>query len=466
MAVKMPSLLPATGPPATRLPCSHDFSRAIDGRLPRSPRALSAAERTAVLALGTDLARVWDAPTTSDRDRKELLRTLLEDVIVARNTETMNAHLTMRWRGGLTNTLDICLSTRRLAPLRTDDDTIALVRRLAVRGAPVLGITAALGVSLAAFRAVLQKDGVPYDRFREDVRAQIVITRLREREVDDRIEVSESEIDLYLEENKGGGAARNEYNLAHVLIRLPEQASPERIESARARAEKARAEALAGVDFARVAAAHSDAPDAIQGGVLGWRPEDRLPELFVSALRGMRPGDVSEVLRSPGGFHLIKLIERRGAESGPVVTQTRVRHILLRTNEVVSEAEARRRLLDLRQRVVVGGVDFAELARLHSQDGSAARGGELGWVLPGDTVPEFERAMNELKPGDTSEPVKTPFGWHLLQVMERRQGGLTLERRRLQARQALRERRADEAYEEWLRQLRDRSYVEIRLDDR
>jgi len=321
-------------------------------------------------------------------------------------------------------------------------------------------------MTLAAFRAVLQKDGVPYDRFREDVRAQIVITRLREREVDDRIEVSESEIDLYLEENKGGGAARNEYNLAHVLIRLPEQASPERIESARARAEKARAEALAGVDFARVAAAHSDAPDAIQGGVLGWRPEDRLPELFVSALRGMRPGDVSEVLRSPGGFHLIKLIERRGAESGPVVTQTRVRHILLRTNEVVSEAEARRRLLDLRQRVVVGGVDFAELARLHSQDGSAARGGELGWVLPGDTVPEFERAMNELKPGDTSEPVKTPFGWHLLQVMERRQGGLTLERRRLQARQALRERRADEAYEEWLRQLRDRSYVEIRLDDR
>ena len=321
-------------------------------------------------------------------------------------------------------------------------------------------------MTLAAFRQALQKDGVPFDKFRDEVRAQIMITRLREREVDDRIEVSESEIDLYLEENKAGGAARNEYNLAHVLIRLPEQASPERIETARGRAEKARAEALAGADFARIAAAHSDAPDAIQGGVLGWRPEDRLPELFASALRNMRAGEVSEVLRSPGGFHVLKLIERRGAESGPTVAQSRVRHILVRTNEVVSEAEARRRLLDLRQRVVLGGVDFAELARLHSQDGTAARGGELGWVLPGDTVPEFERAMGELKPGDISQPVKTTFGWHLIQVMERRQAGLTLERRRLQARQVLRERRADEAYDEWLRLLRDRSYVEIRLDDR
>lgn len=321
-------------------------------------------------------------------------------------------------------------------------------------------------MTLAAFRQTLQKDGVAFDRFRDEVRSQIMITRLREREVDDRIEVSESEIDLFLEENKAGGAARNEYNLAHILIRLPEQASPERIETARGRAEKARAEALAGADFARVAAAYSDAPDAIQGGVLGWRAEDRVPELFVSALRAMRPGDVSEVLRSPGGFHIIKLLERRGAESGPVMAQTRARHILIRTNEVVSEAEARRRLLDLRQRVVVGGVDFAELARLYSQDGTAARGGDLGWLLPGDTVPEFERAMDALKPDEISQPVKTTFGWHLIQVLERRQAGLTLERRRLQARQALRERRADEAYEEWLRQLRDRSYVEIRLDDR
>jgi peptidyl-prolyl cis-trans isomerase SurA len=149
-----------------------------------------------------------------------------------------------------------------------------------------------------------------------------------------------------------------------------------------------------------------------------------------------------------------------------VVPQTRARHILVRTSEVVSETEARRRLIDLRQRVVTGGQDFAELARLHSQDGSAARGGDLGWLLPGDTVPDFQRAMDELKVGDISQPVKSPFGWHLIQVQERRQAGLTAERQRMQARQALRERRADEAYEEWLRQLRDRTYVEIRLDDR
>ena len=199
---------------------------------------------------------------------------------------------------------------------------------------------------------------------------------------------------------------------------------------------------------------------------MGWRAEDRLPELFAGALKGMRPGDVSPVLRSPGGFHVVKLIDRRGAGPGAVVEQSHVRHILVRTNEVVSEADARRRLNDLRERIVTGGANFAELARLHSEDGSASRGGDLDWVLPGDTVPDFERVMNGLKPGEVSQPVKTPFGWHLIQVIERRAAGLTPERQRMQARQALKERKADETYQEWLRQLRDRTYVEIRLEDR
>jgi len=321
-------------------------------------------------------------------------------------------------------------------------------------------------LSLAAFRQALEKDGVEFGRFREEIRQQILLTRLREREVEERIEVSEGEIDLYLEENQAAGKARAEYNLAHVLVRLPDQASPERIAQARARAEKARAEALAGGDFARIAASYSDAPDALQGGALGWRAEDRLPELYAGALKAMRAGEVSAVLRSPAGFHVLKLAERRGADAGPAVTQTRARHILVKTNEVVSEAEARRKLADLRERIVRGGADFAELARVHSEDGTAARGGGLDWVLPGDTVPEFERAMAALQPGEVSEPVKTPFGWHLVQVLERRVAGPTLERQRLQARMALRERKADEAYEEWLRLLRDRSYVEIRLEDR
>jgi peptidyl-prolyl cis-trans isomerase SurA len=322
-------------------------------------------------------------------------------------------------------------------------------------------------MTLAAFRKALESDGVQVTRFREEVRRQIVMQRLREREVDERIEVSESEIDLYLDEQKGaGGGERSEYNIAHILIRLPDQASPERIAQARARAEKARDEARAGADFGRLAASYSDAGDALQGGQMGWRAADRIPELFAVALQAMKPGEVSDILRSPGGFHLLRLLDRRGAGAGRNVTQSRTRHILIRTNELVSESEARRRLADLRERVVIGGADFAQLARTNSVDVSAAQGGDLGWIYPGDTVPEFERVVDSLKPGEVSQPVKSPFGWHLIQVVERRSGGLPPERQRFVARQALRERKSDEAYQDWLRLLRDRTYVEIRLEDK
>lgn len=321
-------------------------------------------------------------------------------------------------------------------------------------------------MTLAAFRQALEKDGVVLARFREEVRQQIAMQRLREREVDERIEVGETEIDLYLDEQKAGQGERADYNLAHLLVRLPDQASPERIEQARARAAKVLAEARAGGDFAALAASYSDAGDALQGGQMGWRASDRLPDIFANALRAMKPGEVSEVLRSPAGFHVLKLIERRGAGAEQVLAQTRLRHILVKTSEVVSEADARRRLADLRERIVTGGADFAALARQHSADASAPRGGDLGWVFAGDTVPEFERAMDALKPQEVSQPVKTPFGWHLIQVLERRTGSLPPERLRLMARQALRERKSEEAYQEWLRQLRDRTYVEIRLEDK
>jgi len=321
-------------------------------------------------------------------------------------------------------------------------------------------------LTLAAFRKALEGDGVHVDRFREEVRRQIVMQRLREREVDERIEVSESEVDLYLDEQKTVGAERVEYNVAHILIRLPEQASPERIAQARARAEKARDEARSGADFGRLAASYSDAGDALQGGQMGWRAADRLPELFAVALQALKPGEVSDILRSPGGFHIVRLLERRGAGAGRAVTQTRTRHILIRTNELVSETEARRRLTELRERIVTGGADFTQIARVNSVDVSAAQGGDLGWIYPGDTVPEFERAMDSLKPGEVSQPVKSPFGWHLIQVIERRTGGIPPERQRLVARQALRERKSDEAYQDWLRQLRDKTYVEIRLEDK
>ena len=293
----------------------------------------------------------------------------------------------------------------------------------------------------------------------------MMMARLREREVENRVQVSDSEVDLFLDQQKArpDGA---EYNLAHILVRIPEQASPERIRQARERAEEALAEAKNGVPFARVAASFSDAPDALQGGALGWRSQDRLPELFSEVLTQMKPGDVNGPLRSPAGFHIVQLIDRRGAGTEAPVLQTRIRHILVRTSDTVSESEARRKLLDLRDRIVSGGADFAELARVHSDDGTAARGGELDWVYPGDTVPEFEHAYEELKVGEVSQPVRTPFGYHLIQVLERRSSDVSPERRRLQARQALRERKADEAYQEWLRQLRDATYVELRLEER
>jgi peptidyl-prolyl cis-trans isomerase SurA len=322
-------------------------------------------------------------------------------------------------------------------------------------------------MSVAEFRGVLQRDGIPYAAFREDLREQILLSRLRERQVDDKIQVSDTEIDLFLEQSKLQSGTRAEYNISHVLVRVPEQASPESVEAARSKAEKARAEAGAGPDFARVAAGYSDAPDALQGGSLGWRSAERLPELFAEALAKLRPGEVSPVLRSSAGFHVLKLVEQRGASmSAAPISQTRARHILVRTNERVSEAEARRRLSDLRERIVAGGADFAELARANSDDTTASRGGDLDWIYPGDTVPEFERAMAALKPGEISPPVKSPFGYHLIQVMERRTADVSPERMRMQARQVLRERKSDEAYQQWLRELRDQVYVELRLDER
>jgi peptidyl-prolyl cis-trans isomerase SurA len=322
-------------------------------------------------------------------------------------------------------------------------------------------------MALADFRRALEADGVQFQVFREDLREQILLSRLREREVDDRVQVSDTEIDLFLAESAVKPDTRVEYQVSHILVRVPEQATPERVEAARGRAQKALNEARVGADFASLAASYSDAPDALQGGALGWRSHDRLPELFSTALSLMQPGAVSEVLRSPAGFHILKLNERRGtAGDGAPMAQTRLRHILVRAGESVSETEALRRLTDLRSRIVSGAADFAEMARVHSADASAARGGELDWVYPGDTVPDFERAYQELKDGEISQPVRTPFGYHLIQVLERRSAEQSPERKRMQARQALRERKADEAYQDWLRQLRDQIYVELRLEER
>lgn len=319
-------------------------------------------------------------------------------------------------------------------------------------------------MDLAEFRAALEKDGVAWVKFREDIRDEMIVSRLREREVDSRVAVSEGELDNFLASTDGARGGE-EYSLAHILLRIPDQAKPEQLARVRARAEDIMAQLRRGGDFAQLAAIHSDAPDALSGGAMGWRSFDRLPALFADVVAALKPGEVSEVLRSPAGYHIVKLTDKRGGdlEAGPV-QQTHARHILVKTSELVSETEAKRRLVALKERLD-HGANFAELARLHSNDLSATKGGDLGWLSAGDTVPEFERAMDALKPGEVSEPVRSPFGWHLIQVQERRTD-VSQERKRLRARQALRERKADEAYQDWLRQLRDRAYVEYRLEDK
>ncbi len=320
-------------------------------------------------------------------------------------------------------------------------------------------------LSLTEFRRRLEGDSIPFDRFREDLRNEILLSRLRDREVTSKLTVSEGEIENLLAEQSDKAESGTEYNLAHVLVRVPEQATSAQVEARRTRAEEVVKRLKEGADFAQLAATYSDAPDALQGGAIGWRNQQRLPELFVEALAGLKPGDLSRVFRSPAGFHVIKLLDARGAGAPQMVEQAHVRHILVRTNEIVSEDEARRKLNSLRERIV-NGVNFAELARLNSDDGSASRGGDLGWVYPGDTVPEFERAFAEMKLMEVSQPVKTSFGWHLVQVLERRTADMSTDRKRVEARKALLERKGDEAYQEWLRQLRDRAYVELRLEER
>ena len=324
-------------------------------------------------------------------------------------------------------------------------------------------------LSPADFRKALEKDGISWERFREEVRNEMLLGRVREREVDSRIVVSDAEVANYLANPDHAAAGQDEFNLAHILFRAPEGASPEQLARLRAKAEEVAARVARGEAFDKLAASYSDAPDALSGGNLGWRSAERLPGLFAEAVASLKPGETTPILRSAAGFHLIKVLGRKGGSQDAMpaqVQQTHARHILIKTSEIVSDADARRRLVDLRERIVQGGASFAELARQHSADISAAKGGDLGWIYPGDTVPEFEQAMDALKPGEVSQPIQSPFGWHLIVVEERRVQDVSDDRKRAAARNALRERKSDEAFQDWLRQLRDRAYVEYRLEDR
>jgi peptidyl-prolyl cis-trans isomerase SurA len=326
-------------------------------------------------------------------------------------------------------------------------------------------IAAGNKMSLAQLREALQKDGIVFSKFREEIRDEMTIARIREREVENKIAISEGEIDNYLAEDSAKSGGNEEYEVAHILLRTPESASPEQIQRIKAKADQLFERIGKGEDFSQLAASFSDAPDGLQGGSLGMRLRERLPSIFLDAVVKLKPGEVAPVLRSPNGFHLVKLVAKRGGTVAAAVEQTHVRHILIKVNELVSEADAKHKLDGLYERIKNGG-SFAELARLFSQDGSASKGGDLGWIYQGDTVPEFERAMNALKLGEVSRPVQSPFGFHLIEVLERRVQDVSSDRQRAAARQVLRERKMDEAYQDWLRQIRDRAYVELRLVER
>jgi peptidyl-prolyl cis-trans isomerase SurA len=329
-------------------------------------------------------------------------------------------------------------------------------------------------MSVQDFRNQLERENIPFARFREELREDILMQRLREREVDNKIQITESEVDNYLAMEKGATQAQQEYNLAQILIRIPENASSEQIAERRQRAEEVYRQLKSGADFAKTSAAYSDASEALKGGELGWRNQDRLPQLFMDAIGKLNPGELSPLVKSANGFHILKLIDKRSqsvvkngaAGAAGMIQQTHARHILIKVNQIVSSYDARRKLTDLKERLDNKAAKFEDLAKLFSNDLSASRGGDLGWVYPGDTVPEFERAMNTLQPGQVSEPIETPFGYHLIQVLERKVEDVPQERQRLVARQAIRERKVEEATQDWLRQLRDRAYVEYRLDDK
>lgn len=339
--------------------------------------------------------------------------------------------------------------------IRVDDETL---------NRTISSIAAENGVSLTQFREILEKDGYSYAQFREDIRNEIMISRLRQRAVDNRVSVSDREIENHLTNQQHQGETEVEYRLSHILVAVPRSPTSSDLEETRKKAERIREELQNGADFGKTAATYSDGQQALEGGDLGWRKSGQLPTLFSGSVSNMQEGDISDVIRSSSGYHIIKLTDVRDSEK-VVITQTRARHILIRPDELTSEEDAFRRLNQLRMRIR-GGADFAELARGHSNDTvSAADGGDLGWVSPGDLVPEFQEVMDSLNPGQVSEPFQTQFGWHIVQVLERREHDNTEAIRRARAREAIRQRKLEEARENWLREMRDEAYVEYRLDE-
>ncbi|MGR9052316.1 MAG: peptidylprolyl isomerase [Gammaproteobacteria bacterium] len=315
-------------------------------------------------------------------------------------------------------------------------------------------------MNLEQFRRELDKQAIPYQSFLDNLRNEIIINQLRGREIGNRVKVTDREVEHFLE-TEGSSSSGVEYHLGHILVATPEAASATVIQKAESKAQALVERLRAGGDFAQAAMSDSDSGDALNGGDLGLRPLNQIPTMFVDVVGKMEEGQVSDPIRSPSGFHIIKMIELKGGFGKHIVTKTQVRHILIKTNELVDDEEAQKRLLSLKNRILDGD-SFEALARAHSDDkASALNGGGLDWVAPGALVPEFETVMDKLSIDEISEPVQTQFGWHLIQVLARKQQDNSAEFKKEQVRETLRKRKIEEETELWLRRMRDEAYVEV-----
>jgi len=322
-------------------------------------------------------------------------------------------------------------------------------------------------MTLQELRNQMEKEGTTFADFRDDIRNEIIMQRLREHEVDSKIQISDAEVDGFLEQEKAFASEQVEMNLSQIMIGIPDNASPEVIAARRARAEDVMRQLRTGADFAKMAASYSDSSDALKGGEIGWRDPNRLPQLFVEPLNKLKPGQVTPIIKSAAAFHILKLVDKRSmadSQAAATVQQTHARHILIKVTPTTSAADAKRKLAEMKEKLDHHAAKFEDLARQFGTDSSAAKGGDLGWLYPGDTLPEFETAMNALKPGEVSDPVETSFGFHLIEVLERKSDDVSKEKQRNAAREAIRERKLGEATDDWQRELRDRAYVEFRDD--
>ncbi len=439
------------------------FARGCFGSLARRVAALLAISLIAPLAIAQ--TRATTVPNNADyivaivnqelvtnAELQARLARVRDEAARTRQQLPPPAELRKQVLDGLINERVLVTNARETGPKLDEAEVDRAVMNVAVQNQ----------MTMPQLRSRLQQQGLPYATFRNNVRDQISVERVREREVNQRIRISDADVDALIEQRRAASGKSPQLNIAQILVTVPEAASADVVGQRRARAEAALTRVQGGENFAKVAGEISEDGNKAQGGEIGLRPADRLPDLFVDAVKSLKSGEVSPtLLRSGAGFHVLKLVERQSAAAF-TVTQTHARHILLRISAQLTAEAAGRRMAEFKREIQAGTKTFEQIARENSEDGSAAAGGDLGWTAPGNFVPEFEDAMNKLAVNGISDPVVSRFGVHLIQVLERREVVLEQKQQREQARNVLREQRFDEAYLDWVRDLRGRAYIELR----